>query len=340
MGGAFSKIFLKKNPTIAIFVIAFLVGFGVCWVCYKLCHRIFFKTSKINEGLLYAYCVIGGIIWGVVAVDSFDLNLNSAENNASNYAKNIQNIAFCESYFKDDFTSYTETYFSGTGIKEFDDEIKRTGGLSPKSAIMLRDVFNVNPTQFGYKKRRVKIHPELREYYEEIAEFAKMNCYMDILISASNGNFGFLNNMERKLYDLSGGLLSIKSENRQFNELIKTFASAKATKFAKDILDADDNYINELKQSYTLSASDMQDFLFVMQFYKNDETRQMLNILTLIKDLGGQIPNKYINAYNNALEGLGYLQKVKNGELKFSYKVWNEWINQLYAENLGVNKGS
>lgn len=67
---AVGKTLIKANLNVAIFIFAFLIGFGVCWVSYWLCHKIFFKTSKLNKTLLYSYCIIGGIVWGFIAVNN------------------------------------------------------------------------------------------------------------------------------------------------------------------------------------------------------------------------------------------------------------------------------
>ena len=74
MRAAFGKLFLKKNPTIVIFLIAFAVGFGVCYLCCYICKKIFFKFSQINQSLIYTYCVLGGILWGVVALSTLEVD--------------------------------------------------------------------------------------------------------------------------------------------------------------------------------------------------------------------------------------------------------------------------
>ena len=85
MGSIFGKLFLKKNPTIVIFLIAFAVGFGVCYFCCRLYqkirvleHKILPRYSKpvqvqISDTIIYTCCTISAIIWGIVAVNiNFD----------------------------------------------------------------------------------------------------------------------------------------------------------------------------------------------------------------------------------------------------------------------------
>ena len=63
------------NMNIIMFVFAFLFGFGICALCYYICHKIFFKFTKINENLLYAYGLLGGILCGIAEVKiSFDID--------------------------------------------------------------------------------------------------------------------------------------------------------------------------------------------------------------------------------------------------------------------------
>ncbi len=82
---AFGKLFLKKNPTIVIFLIAFAVGFGVCYLCCRLYYKArvfeykllpqYSKSVKvqISDIIIYTCCTISGIIWGIVAINiNFD----------------------------------------------------------------------------------------------------------------------------------------------------------------------------------------------------------------------------------------------------------------------------
>lgn len=66
------KSLFRENPAIFFFILAFLFGFAVCWVCYYICHRIFFKLHQINKNLLYIYCTFGATVWGIVTINSID----------------------------------------------------------------------------------------------------------------------------------------------------------------------------------------------------------------------------------------------------------------------------
>lgn len=61
---------MKAFPALLAFLFAAVVGFGVCYLSYRICHRIFFRAYKLHTELLYTFCTIGAIIWGVVAVNN------------------------------------------------------------------------------------------------------------------------------------------------------------------------------------------------------------------------------------------------------------------------------
>ena len=65
----FARTFFREHPHLAIPLLAFLFGFGICWICYRLCHKIFFNAIKVNQTLLYIYCLVGAILWGLVTMN-------------------------------------------------------------------------------------------------------------------------------------------------------------------------------------------------------------------------------------------------------------------------------